>query len=221
MVSSSTHTWSSRASSHTPFTASMVDLDFCVRYCCMWFWRLQITAFVLVHMQASNLEPTQSSSSSLQFNSAYEKTSVGGSSGHERQYCWSLHETSGWTENAVARKETWTSNPGRYEWRLRAFEQRFPSSRGVSILTFLVTECTQLWHWPMFTNIVPCFFLLHLFHRQSLTSCTIHSRLSAHSHLDRHRPWVRSSHWRVFRNRCSHTVILCSYTASRASTGDG
>ena len=45
-----------------------------------------------------------------------EKVSVGGSSGHERQYCRSHHETSAWTENAVARKETWTSNPGRYEW---------------------------------------------------------------------------------------------------------
>ena len=38
------------------------------------------------------------------------KVSVGGSSGHERQYCRSHHETSVWTENAVARKETWTSN---------------------------------------------------------------------------------------------------------------
>ena len=40
------------------------------------------------------------------------KTSGGGSSGHEEQYCRSLHETSGWTENAVGRKETWTLNPG-------------------------------------------------------------------------------------------------------------
>ena len=46
---------------------------------------------------------------------ATRKTSVGGSSGHEEQCCRSLHETSGWTENAVARKETWTSNLGRYE----------------------------------------------------------------------------------------------------------
>ena len=44
------------------------------------------------------------------------KTSIGESGGHEEQYCRSLHETPGWTENAVARKETWTSNPGRYEW---------------------------------------------------------------------------------------------------------
>ena len=44
------------------------------------------------------------------------ETSVCKSSGHEEQHSRSLHETSGWTENAVARKETWTSNPGRYEW---------------------------------------------------------------------------------------------------------
>ena len=44
------------------------------------------------------------------------ETSICESSGHEEQYCRSLHETSGWTGNAVARKETWTSNPGRYDW---------------------------------------------------------------------------------------------------------
>ena len=33
-------------------------------------------------------------------------TSIGGASGHERQYCRSLHETSGWIANKVARKET-------------------------------------------------------------------------------------------------------------------
>ena len=43
------------------------------------------------------------------------KTSTGGASGHERQYCRSFHETTGWTENAIARKETWPSNPGRHE----------------------------------------------------------------------------------------------------------
>ena len=37
-------------------------------------------------------------------------------SGHEEQHCRSLHETSGWIANAVARKETWTSNHGCYEW---------------------------------------------------------------------------------------------------------
>ena len=35
---------------------------------------------------------------------------------HEEQLCRSLLETSGWIENAVARKDTWTSNPGWYEW---------------------------------------------------------------------------------------------------------
>ena len=34
---------------------------------------------------------------------------------HEEQHCRSPHETSEWIENAVARKEIWTSNPGWYE----------------------------------------------------------------------------------------------------------
>ena len=44
------------------------------------------------------------------------ETFVGESSGHEEQHCRSLHETCGWIANAVASKETWTSNPGWYEW---------------------------------------------------------------------------------------------------------
>ena len=44
------------------------------------------------------------------------QTSVGGASDTKDKYCRSLYETSGWTENAVVRKETWTSNPGRCEW---------------------------------------------------------------------------------------------------------
>ena len=44
------------------------------------------------------------------------ETFVGESSGHERQHCRSLHETSGWTENTVACEETWASNPGWYKW---------------------------------------------------------------------------------------------------------
>ena len=51
------------------------------------------------------------------------ETSISESSGHEEQNCRSLHETSGWIANIVAREETWTSNPGwyeRYKWgRLR------------------------------------------------------------------------------------------------------
>ena len=43
-------------------------------------------------------------------------TFVGESSGHDEQHCRSLHET-GWIANTVAREETWTSNPGWYEWR--------------------------------------------------------------------------------------------------------
>ena len=35
---------------------------------------------------------------------------------HEEQHHRSLHETSEWIENAVARKETWTSNLGWYDW---------------------------------------------------------------------------------------------------------
>ena len=42
----------------------------------------------------------------------------------------------GGIENAVVRKETWTSNPGWYTWwRMRACEQRFQTSRSVSILS--------------------------------------------------------------------------------------
>ena len=37
---------------------------------------------------------------------------TGASSGYDEQHCRSLHETSGWTENAVARKETLDLNPG-------------------------------------------------------------------------------------------------------------
>ena len=56
---------------------------------------------------------------------------------HEEQHCRSRHETSEWIENAVARKKTWTANPGWCErWRLRSFGQRFQPSRGVSILSF-------------------------------------------------------------------------------------
>ena len=44
------------------------------------------------------------------------KASILVSSRHERQRCRSLHETPGWIANTVAREETWTSNPGWYEW---------------------------------------------------------------------------------------------------------
>ena len=44
------------------------------------------------------------------------ETSICESSGREEQHCRTLYETSGWSANAVARKETWTSNPGWYEW---------------------------------------------------------------------------------------------------------
>ena len=44
-----------------------------------------------------------------------KRLSVGRVDTKNNKYCRSLHETSGRTENAVARKETWTSNLGRYE----------------------------------------------------------------------------------------------------------
>ena len=47
------------------------------------------------------------------------ETSVCESSGHEEQHCRSLHETSGWIANTVAREETWTSNLGWYERMVR------------------------------------------------------------------------------------------------------
>ena len=34
---------------------------------------------------------------------------------HEEQHCRSPHQTSGWIENVVARKDTWTVNPGKEE----------------------------------------------------------------------------------------------------------
>ena len=102
------------------------------------------------------------------------KTFVGESSGHEEQHCRCLHETSGWIANAVARKETWTSNPGRYECygrgRLRAFEQRFQSCRSASILSFT-------------SNIVPSFFffLLQLVHSQIQLSFILRALTSGSS----------------------------------------
>ena len=42
------------------------------------------------------------------------ETFIGWTREHERQHRRSLYETSGWTENGVALKETWTSNPGRH-----------------------------------------------------------------------------------------------------------
>ena len=52
------------------------------------------------------------------------------------QHCRSLHENVGRIENAVARKETWTSNPGWYEgWRQTVFEQLLGSSRGARSLS--------------------------------------------------------------------------------------
>ena len=43
------------------------------------------------------------------------ETSICESSGHEDQHCRSLHETSEWIANTLAREETWTSNLGWYD----------------------------------------------------------------------------------------------------------
>ena len=55
------------------------------------------------------------------------------------------------------RQETWTSNPGRYEWwRLRACEPRFQSGRRVSVLSFNSWQSvhnvdTDLWTLTLFS----------------------------------------------------------------------
>ena len=60
MVSSDTHMWSSKASSQTQFTASMMDLNFCILYPC----NVKLTVANHSTMRAASLDPTQLSSSS-------------------------------------------------------------------------------------------------------------------------------------------------------------
>ena len=76
----------------------------------------------------------------------------------KKQHCRSVHETSGWIANTVAREETWTSNPGVRmvqmgtieEWwrqRTRACKQRSQLSRGCKYSQFKqLTECTLRRH---------------------------------------------------------------------------
>ena len=63
MVCSDTHTCSSTASSHIQLTPSTIDLNLKILKFCMWFCLLHSTAFVQIHMLASNLGPTQLSCS--------------------------------------------------------------------------------------------------------------------------------------------------------------
>ena len=56
------------------------------------------------------------------------KTPVGWTREYEKQYSRPLHEVFGWTTNAVALEESWTTRSWRHG-RLRACEQRFQSSR--------------------------------------------------------------------------------------------
>ena len=65
-----------------------------------------------------------------------EERSICESSGHE-EHCRSLHETPGWIAKGSWAFQSWmvrTVQTGMTE--LRDFEQRFQSSRGVSILSF-------------------------------------------------------------------------------------
>ena len=70
------------------------------------------------HSTAYGTSPTQTHRNTMRGNTTVDtrETSISVSSGHEEQHCRSLHGTSGWIANTVAREETWTSNPGLYEW---------------------------------------------------------------------------------------------------------
>ena len=75
-------------------------------------FRLGKTTFYSAGDQADS---NTSKYDALQYNSVHERNVCRDSSGHEEQHCRSLHGTSGWIANTVAREETWTSNPGWYE----------------------------------------------------------------------------------------------------------
>ena len=101
------------------------------------------------HYPAQGTRRTQTYRNTMPCNTTVDtrETSICESSGHEDQHCRSLHETSGWIANTVAHEEnldfgilcgtTWYKMVTTEEWcQLRAFEQLFQSSRGVSILSF-------------------------------------------------------------------------------------
>ena len=69
------------------------------------------------HSTAQGTRRTQTHRNTMPCNTTVytRETFVGESSGHEEQHCRSLHGTSGWIANTVAREETWTSNPAWYE----------------------------------------------------------------------------------------------------------
>ena len=141
----------SRESSTQPVLAqeNFWDLPNSPRNCSTTFSvRLVMDSDSARHSTAQGTRRTQTHRNTMPCNTTVDtkETSIFESSGHEDQHCRSLHETSEWIANTVARKETWTSNLGWYdmvqmvtteEWcQLRAVEQFFQSSRGVSILRF-------------------------------------------------------------------------------------
>ena len=71
-----------------------------------------------IHSAAQGTRWTQTHRDTMPCNTTMDtrETFVGESSGHEERHCRSLHETSGWIANTVAREETWTSHLGWYRW---------------------------------------------------------------------------------------------------------
>ena len=99
------------------------------------------------------------------------------------------------------------------EWRrLRACQQRFLSSKGVSILSFNswqnvhyidIDRCTQTSFFPC------CFYLLQLVHRQTQLSWTIHSLILRGLTSGSNRPWVTKEV-----QSCCHLVLIHGSGAS-------
>ena len=86
------------------------------------FKELHYNVSVRLEMDSDSARPSTTQGTQTHFNTMLgsttvdtRETSLCESSGHEKQHCRSLHETSGWIANTVACEETWTSNPGLYK----------------------------------------------------------------------------------------------------------
>ena len=73
------------------------------------------------HYTAQGTRRTQTYRNTIPCNTTVDtrETSFCGSSGHKDQHCRSLHETSEWIANTVAREEVWTSKHAWYEMSQR------------------------------------------------------------------------------------------------------
>ena len=111
--------------------------------------------FGTTHSTAQTTKRTQAYRNTMLGNTTVDtrKTSVGGASGHKEQHCRSRHETSGWTEKAVARKETWTLNPGldslcSHIWIKTGLESIVCSETSAVMLSF----CLHTWWRSLFVE---------------------------------------------------------------------